>query len=343
MNDYLCFRIPAIIKAPDNSLLAFAEARKKNSADSGDIDLVMRKSTDWGNTWSPIQIIWDDGENTCGNPSPVVDLTTGRIWLFLTWNDGRDIEKNIENRRSHNTRRVYVLFSDDSGQSWSKPVDMTTSVKFPEWTWYATGPCHGIQKSKLPHKNRLIIPANHKKIVNEAGNVSVKSYSHVIYSDDNGASWHIGGTVYPDGGNESSVVELSDGRVMLNMRSYHKTDSCRSMAISENAGITWSKRRMQKELIEPRCQGSILSYSSDSLLNELYFSNPHSFNRNNLSILRSLDNGESWSLLSVVEKNSAAYSDMVLLNNDTIGILYECGSLKEKYNTICFQIIPINH
>ncbi|MEQ9068881.1 MAG: sialidase family protein, partial [Gimesia chilikensis] len=74
---YHGFRIPALLVTPKGTLLAFAEARKNNLGDSGDIDLVLKRSSDNGKTWSPLAVLWNDGENTCGNPCPVVDESTG--------------------------------------------------------------------------------------------------------------------------------------------------------------------------------------------------------------------------------------------------------------------------
>jgi sialidase-1 len=137
---YQCFRIPAIITAADGSLLAFAEGRKKNCGDAGDIDLVMKKSLDGGYNWSKLEIVWDDAGNTCGNPAPILDKKSGHIVLLSTWNLGSDHEPQIIEGKSKDTRRVFVLRSEDNGMHWSVPREITTDVKLPNWTWYATGP-----------------------------------------------------------------------------------------------------------------------------------------------------------------------------------------------------------
>ena len=208
---YHTFRIPAIIVAPNGDVLAFAEGRKAGSSDAGDIDIVLRRSEDNGLTWSPMQVIWSDGGNTCGNPCPVADKTTGTIWLLITHNLGIDSEGQIINSKSKGTRTVWVIRSDD-GLRWSKPVEITSSVKKPDWTWYATGPGAGIQLTQGRYKGRLVIPCDHIEAE------SKKYYSHVIYSDDNGKTWTLGGSTPQDQVNECEVVELSDGRLMLNMR-----------------------------------------------------------------------------------------------------------------------------
>ncbi|HKZ68307.1 MAG TPA: sialidase family protein, partial [Chitinophagaceae bacterium] len=158
---YKCFRIPALITSAKGALLAFAEGRKNNCGDAGDIDLVLKRSEDGGKTWSKLQVVWNDSTNTCGNPAPVVDQRTGNIILLSTWNLGSDHEKDIINGSSKDTRRVFVLSSTDEGITWSAPKEITKNVKKDTWTWYATGPGRGIQLSKGKHKGRLVIPSNH--------------------------------------------------------------------------------------------------------------------------------------------------------------------------------------
>ena len=128
---YAGFRIPVIIRTGDGTLIAFAEARRHDKRDSGDIDLVMRRSEDDGHTWGPITTVWDDGSNTCGNPAPAI-LSDGRIVMLATWNRGCDRERQIENHTSVDTRRVFVLRSEDHGRTWSHPEEITSEVKAPE-------------------------------------------------------------------------------------------------------------------------------------------------------------------------------------------------------------------
>ena len=120
---YACFRIPAIVQSKAGTLLAFAEARKNSCSDTGNIDLVVKRSEDGGKTWSRTITVWDDGDNVCGNPSPIVDQETGRIILVSCWNLGEDHEKQIIDKTSKDSRRVYVLYSDNDGKSWSAPKE----------------------------------------------------------------------------------------------------------------------------------------------------------------------------------------------------------------------------
>ena len=141
---YHTYRIPSLIVTTKGTVLAFCEGRKQSASDAGDIDLLLRRSRDGGKTWSAPQVVWDDGPNTCGNPCPVIDAKTGTIWLLLTHNLGSDSESKIVDGTSKGTRTVWVTRSDDDGATWARPVEITSTVKRPDWTWYATGPGVGI-------------------------------------------------------------------------------------------------------------------------------------------------------------------------------------------------------
>ena len=126
---YQSFRIPAIVTTNSGKILAFAEERVNGSSDTGNIDLVMKSSDDGGNTWNPIKVIWNDNDNVCGNPAPVVDRETGEILLLMTWNRGDDHEREIIDQSSKDTRRVFVSKSKNEGETWSTPIEITASTK----------------------------------------------------------------------------------------------------------------------------------------------------------------------------------------------------------------------
>jgi sialidase-1 len=332
---YSSYRIPAIVAAKSGALLAFAEARKNSSSDTGDIDLVMKRSFDGGKTWSNLNLIWDDGENVCGNPVPVVDAQSGKLVLVVCWNDGKDTEASIIAGTTSNTRKVFVLSSTDEGVTWSKPLEITSSVKKENWTWYATGPCHGIQLQGKKYRGRILIPANHISALPE------KAYhSHCIYSDDKGETWHLGGSADGDG-NESTVAELKNGSILLNMRNYNReAGKCRLVAVSKDGGDSFGPSSFDRSLIEPRCQGSLLNYMPQEQLTEtLLFSNPSSeTKRINMTIQVSRDHGKSWTKKLLIHAGRAAYSDMVVLPHGNIGILYENG-LENPYERITFEML----
>ena len=332
---YNCFRIPSLITTTRGTVLAFAEARKINCGDAGDIDMVVKRSEDGGKTWSPLQVIWNDSTNTCGNPAPVVDEKTGNIILLSTWNLGADHEKEIINGSSKDTRRVFVLRSTDDGRTWSKATEITKDVKKNNWAWYATGPGRGIQLSKGKHKGRLVIPSNH--IIAK----TKENYSHVIYSDDGGNTWKLGGVIRQEGVNESTVAELSSGRLLLNMRNAGKS-KYRQVAISKNAGKKWSAIYPDTVLIEPVCEANLIQYKFPGKKNLLVFSNPASTtSRTKMTVRISGDDGKTWPLKKLVYEGPSAYSCLTVLPNGSLGLFYEAG-IQRPYEGIVFEEIAID-
>lgn len=332
---YHTYRIPALAVTAKGTVLAFCEGRQSGSGDSGNIDLLVKRSTDHGKTWSSQQVIWDDGDNTCGNPCAVVDGDAGTIWLLTTWNRGDDRESQIIDQTSQDTRRVFVMHSQDDGVTWSEAKEITDVAKKPEWTWYATGPGGGIQVQHGPHKGRLIIPCDHI----EAG--TKHYYSHVIYSDDHGQSWQLGGRTPQHQVNECEVVELAGGQLMLNMRNYDRTKKNRQVAISEDGGLTWQDQRFDPTLIEPICQAAIERYRwpDDKQDGAILFSNPASAEgRVNMTVRASFDEGRSWPVSRTLHAGPSAYSDLGVLANGIVGCLYEAGQ-SHPYESIIFAAV----
>ena len=282
-----------------------------------------------------IMLIWDGGENVCGNPAPVVDEATGAIHLLSTWNLGKDHEGEIIDGTSEDTRRIFVLSSSDEGMSWSAPREITTSVKQENWTWYATGPCHGIQLKRGSHRGRLLVPCDHIEAE------SKKYFSHSIYSDDHGLNWKLGGSTPRDQVNECTMAELSDGKLMLNMRNYDRAQKSRKVAISEDGGESWSDLSSDTVLIEPICQASMfMVFAEEEKKNTLLFLNPADKNkRQNMTLRISRDDGASWMGSLVLFGGPAAYSDLTQLSNGNIGCFYEAGNLN-PYQGIVFQELP---
>lgn len=317
---YHTYRIPALIVTQRGTVLAFCEGRMGGRSDSGNIDLLLKRSTDEGTTWSRQQTVWDDGPNTCGNPCPVVDRETGTVWLLMTHNLGIDPESKIVDGTSKGTRTVWVTHSTDDGLSWTDPIEITSSVKKPDWSWYATGPGVGIQLQRAPHTGRMLIPCDHKTLGDTVG-----YYSHVIYSDDGGRTWELGGST-DDGVNECQVIEKSDGTLLLNMRcSRNNQTGKRGIATSGDGGMTWSALRYDETLIEPRCQGSLLRYTWGKKLgeNRILFSNPDSAKREKMTVRLSYDEGTTWPVSRLIHGGSSAYSCLSAIPGGPILCLYE--------------------
>lgn len=325
-NGYHTFRIPSLITAPNGALVAICEGRKKSARDDGDIDIVCKHSSDNGTTWGPLKVIYEEGGNaniTIGNPCTVVDRQTRKILMTFTKNNDA----------------VFCVESSDNGNTWSKPRAITRSVKNDNWTWYATGPGVGIQMSVGKHSGRLIVPCDHRE---ERGGSEVKM-SHVFYSDDHGKTWRLGGTV-GDHTDECQVVELNDGRLMINMRNYWAAEGGqqeysgkRAVAFSSDGGVTWGEITFDANLIEPICQASIHTFSNDATQEKfLLFSNPASkTKRQQMTVRLSRDQGRTWPIQKVLNRGHSAYSCLATVGDHSIGCLYERGE-KSPYEKITF-------
>ena len=331
---YSSYRIPALAVTGTGTILAFCEGRKYSGGDSGEIDLLVRRSKDHGAHWSEPSVVWHDSGNTCGNPSPVVDRSTGKILVLGTWNRGADHETAINDRTAADTRRVFVMDSGDDGLSWSKPHEITGEVKEACWTWYATGPGAGIQMEKGSHAGRLVIPCDH------FAPAARSSGSHVIYSDDGGATWKLGGSS-PGKGNECEVVELAGGRLMLNMRNADRSVRNRQVCVSDDGGVTWKDQKPDPQLVEPVCQGAIRRYCwpERDRSGVILFSNPADReSRKNLTLRASHDDGSTWPSSMVLEAGPSAYSDLAVLPDGRIACLYE--TWEKGVQIIRFATVP---
>jgi sialidase-1 len=321
---YDTFRIPAAIMAGGKTLLAFAEGRKNSAADDGDIDTVLKRSSDGGCTWGPLQVIADGGGDTLGNPTPVVDPRSGRVVLLLCRTTGHSPN-----------RRVYLLHSADNGATWTRPREITSAVKRPDWRWYATGPGHAIALRQGPHAGRLLAPANHST----ATAAGPQYGSHSLYSDDGGCSWHIGYVADPPGGwlnlNEGTLAELPDGRVYINVRDQNGlSGAARADAYSSDGGRTITGTfRPQEDLTGPVVQGSVLQIGDGGPL--LYSGPSDPERRARMAVRVSQDGGLTWTAGRTVSTRRAGYSDLLRLDRRTTGMLYETG-VDSPYETITF-------
>ena len=347
------YRIPAIIKLNNGHLLAFAEGRVQGASDFGDVNIVLKISTDNGRTWGSIKTIVDYDTLQAGNPAPVVDLTdpaytTGRIFLF--YNTGNKHESDVRN--GNGLREVWYKTSTNGGINWSEAVNITLQTHRPklpqinpaynftdDWRSYANTPGHAMQIETGKYKGRIYIAANHS----EGGiqNESMDYIAHGFYTDDHGKTFHISNNVNLPGGNENMAAELSDGRIMLNIRNQRGDVRARYIAISSNGGQSWDTSYFDKNLPDPVCQGSLLTIGKKRKQNILAFSNAaDEMRRDNLTLRISFDDGKTWKKNFVIYKNpsqpdAAAYSDIVKLSGKKIGVLYE----KDNYSKIVFTVV----
>lgn len=326
---YAYFRIPTMVITNSGTILAFAEGRRNGPQDDGDIDIVLKRSKDKGKTWEPLITVKDDGENRCRNQVPIYLPELNRIVLLYCWNPG-----------ATGVVSIFMTYSDDEGLTWAKEKDITNSIVPPKYRWYATGPCHGIVKQFAPNKGRIVVSCNHNTTD------QTKGRSHIIYSDDNGSTWHLGGIVDMYDTNESTVTELSNGDLMLNMRcadpSLVNNKKFRIASTSTDGGLTWSPS-MYTTLNDPMCQGSILYYGAgQNGKGIILFSNPNSqSSRNNNTLKMSEDDGQTWKkAYSYTGSDYGGYSDIACYPDGMIGVLYEYGF--KNIGGIVFQNVELS-
>ncbi len=307
-----CYRIPAIVTAPNGDLVAAIDERVPSCADlngSGDINIVIRRSADNGKTWSGIEKIVDFPlGKSASDPSMIVDEVTKEIFLFYNYMDF-DTEKDIY--------YLHVVKSADNGKTWSKPEDITSQIAKPEWhkdfKFITSG--RGIQtrSGKLLHC-----------MVNLTGGL------HVFGSDNHGKSWYFIDTpILP--GDESKIIELANGDWMINSRV--NKSGIRYVHTSKNSGQTW-ETKADSALIDPGCNASIIRYTSTKDgydKNRLLFSNAKMVNeRENMTVRISYDEGLTWTEGKTIYTGESAYSSLTILENGDIGLFFEKDDYKEN-------------
>ncbi|WP_340379687.1 sialidase family protein [Streptomyces sp. SS7] len=342
---YASYRIPAAVSTRRGTLLAFAEGRRVGAGDTGDIDIVLRRSTDGGCTWGPLTVVAAGDGDTRGNPAPVVDPRTGAVVLVSCANPGTATEAQIM-RGEAPGRRVYVQRSADDGRRFTPPRDITDEVRLPSWRWYATGPGHALALTRGPHRGRLVVPADHSAAPPagsaDTGREARHYGGHALLSDDGGRSWRLGfvdaghdGTVNP---NESTAAQLPDGRVYFNARDQGgRAPGNRVDAVSADGGETLLHPYAPQPALAdaPVVQGSTLQLLGAGA--PLLFSAPSDPTaRRALAVWRSTDNGTSFTRAVTLSERPAAYSDLVPVDARTVGLLYETGTAG-PYETIEFR------
>ena len=206
---YPSVRIPALAVTQQGTLLAFCEGRP-SGWDLGNVDIILKRSLDGGNSWLPTQCVRDDGSNTIDDPCPIVDRTTGEILLLHNRNDAAATEDSI--MQGLDQREVWITKSANDGATWSTATQITSSVNPPNTAWQSVGPGGGIQLSS----GRLVVPCTRTEIgVPFTSSGAWRGYA--AYSDDHGATWHYGADAVPDA-DENSMVELASGQVMMVVR-----------------------------------------------------------------------------------------------------------------------------
>lgn len=345
------YRIPNIVRASNGDILVIAEKRRLGFGDIGYTDIVMKRSTDLGATWGTETILYTSGNETNSDPTTLIDTVNNTIYLFFL----RD------------KKRYYMMKTTDNGFTWSTAVSIHDQVIQPGWDtfrgsvniinappdsvnkredwengWfqrYGVGPGNaGIRLSQGVHAGRLLVPARHleRQFGTTGPTIAV---THLFYSDDNGATWHVGPNIVSPFGNEAQLVELSTGAVMVNSRDADISDSTyirRRINISYDGGNTWGTSYRDTGLVEPGCHGAIERFTNagPGSTGRLLFSNPlngvrsaaHPYGRTNVSVRISYDDGQTWSAGKTVFPYASAYTDLVVLSDSTVGMVYERGN-----------------
>lgn len=327
MNGVPVYRIPAMVVTKQGVVVAVCDARADRGQDlPNDIDLVMRRSLDSGETWSDVSVISDFGALGGGDPSLLVDRNTGRLWCFFVFGPEGVGVKTSQPGIDGKTFQLMLIHSDDEGATWSKPRNINAEVKDPAWDAVWTSPGRGYQD----REGRLYFPLSRK-----SGDTF---YSHFIFSDDGGLSWHMGGPAgeYTD---EWMLVERRNGDLLGNLRN-NREEQHRFVATSKDRGATWSAAPYDEKLVEPVCQASLLWYN-DEAKEQLLFSNPSSTKRERMTIQLSRDEGVTWPVSRVLHEGPAAYSCLAILPDGQIGILYERGD-ETPYQKVTFAKFPLS-
>jgi sialidase-1 len=318
---YHTFRIPALLVLADDELLAFAEARREGAADSGEIDLVLRRSADGGHTWGSLELIRHWAGYTCGNPAPV-QTATGDVVLLSVTNGATAAEDDILAGRvpAEEGRRVWVQRSADHGRSWTEPAEITEAVSRPDWRWYATGPAHGIQLES----GRIVVPANHSEPSGDGEQVYT---AHAVLSDDGGHTWRLGFVARPRPGvvepNESGVTELAGGRLLFLSRNEADAPSHqRLVAVSSTGGESLDRPFTPRvDLAGTKVQASVAALPGQNLLATVVLRGPA---RRNLELRVSSSEGRRWRRAASVWPGRAAYCDVNTDGQDVL-LLFEAG------------------
>ncbi|MEW9512372.1 exo-alpha-sialidase [Streptomyces bacillaris] len=328
---YRCFRIPALVATPSGALLAFAEGRVATCSDVGHNDIVMRKSTDGGRSWGPLKVVVGGAdEDAHGNPAPVVDAATGRVSLLYAsgpWS-------GTPGEPVRGPRSLRVVHSVDDGTGWAEGAPLP-HLKPAGRAWISTGPGHGIQLARGPHRGRLVVPGDYTTTGGRAG-------GQLYVSDDGGLTWSLGAQAEVDRATapafpaELSVAETTGGGVYVNARSSARcgTENHRMATTSTDGGATFEAPFSPVPGLDtPPVSGSLLRLHAKELgavRDRLLFSapsrlGPHTLeDRRELAIRSSYDEGRTWQTAgTVVTPGRSGYSDLALLPSGAIGVLYE--------------------
>ena len=327
------FRIPAMATTNKGTLLAVYDMRYNSRRDlQGHMDIGLSRSTDGGDTWArPIPIMdmkkfggLPEDQNGCSDPNILIDLKTGEILVSAVWTHGKPnthqwVGKGSEPGHSiHKSSQFMIVRSTDDGLTWSEPENWTKRLKDSQWCLFAPAPGNGINLKD----GTLVMPT-------QGRDATGLPFSNFMWSKDHGKSWTLSSPAR-DNTTECSVAELKDGSIMLNIRDNRnrkdksKTNG-RAVSVTHDMGKTWKVHSSDHgALPEPVCMASLISHDLKDGRRVLFFSNPNSKNkREKMTVRMSLDQGKTWLKSILLDQKGGAYSSLSMVNDRTLGILYE--------------------
>ena len=338
------FRIPAIAVTNDGTLLAVYDMRYRSRRDlQGHMDIGLSRSIDGGKTWEKPRPIMDMGTfgglaedlNGCSDPNILVDRATGEVFVSAVWTHGKPGTHQWRDRGSEpglkpsQSSQFMMVRSKDDGKSWSEPENWTAKLKNPAWYLFAPAPGNGITLND----GTLVMPTQGR---DDTG----LPFSNLMWSKDHGKSWTLSAAARSDT-TECAVAELSDGRLMLNIRdNRNRTDKSetngRAVSVTDNLGATWQVHSSDhSSLPEPVCMASLISHQLADGRHVLFFSNPNSkLKRKKMTVQMSLDDGKTWEKKILLDKDGGAYSSLVMVDEKTLGILYESSRADMVFQAI---------
>ncbi len=325
------YRIPAIVTAADGSLVTVADKRIEHNGDlPAKIDIVSRRSTDGGKTWSDyVTVAPHDSIGGCGDAALVADRNTGDILAIFSHGNGL-----WQNEPAH----ISVARSSDNGVTWGEITDISPQILMTDPSGKQPIKC----TSAFASSGRATQLADGRIIfslvVREKDNPHFKVYA--IYSDDSGKTWQVSSNPASCDGDESKVVQLADGTLLMSIR--NRFGTLRKFSISHDNGATWSDPLPAEDMPDPRCNGDIIryDYNGESLLLHSLPGDPRG--RNNVAIYVSRDNGKTWPVKKTIVNMPSAYSSMTVMPDGRIGILTEESANNHYSYDIWFTALPID-
>jgi sialidase-1 len=336
-NGYACYRIPAMVTTTNGTILAMSDGRLSNCGDiPNPLDLVLRRSFDNGQTWTPLQVIANYGSNpndgdtysyygitnpisrvAGGDAALLVDRTNGRVWVL--YDNGGAASGKPYNRAI----KLEMRFSDDDGATWSQLLDieaLNPGLR-PVAPEFLTSPGNGIQLAGGTNSGRLIFP-----VYIQGG----PAYSSMIYSDDHGQTWHLGGNA-GTGGCEIQVAETPEGGLLATIRDASlPATGVRYFSRSPDGGLTWGAPYYSlikpPSLPDPGCQACVLRLTTTNSSNAsrlIHANAADASSRVNMTLRVSYDEGQAWPVSNQVYAGGSAYSALAPLASGEVGVLFE--------------------